>query len=70
MDANETSGIAAIIGRSALYLHLMSIQSSNKPMKPPNRMQTAKVKGGETPAEASMTSKKYIRNRYAALNNT
>jgi hypothetical protein len=41
-------GKAAIKGMKALYRHLRSIQSSSIPIKPPNRIQTAKVSGAET----------------------
>jgi hypothetical protein len=39
-------------------------------MNPPNRMQTAKVSGGETPLETLMMSKKYMRKRYTTLTRT
>jgi hypothetical protein len=36
-------------------------------MKPPNKMQTANVKGAETPLAASLTPKKYRRKMYTVL---
>lgn len=63
IKAKETRGIAAMSGRNALYRHLRSVQSSSKPMKPPNRTQTAKVNGADTPLEALVWSLKYIRKR-------
>ena len=53
--AKYMRGRAAIKGMKALYRHFRSIQSSNKPMKPPNKIHTAKVKGAETPFEAGAT---------------
>jgi hypothetical protein len=50
--AKYMRGSAAIKGIKALYRHFRSIQSSSRPMKPPNKMHTAKVKGAETPFEA------------------
>jgi hypothetical protein len=50
--ARYMSGKAAIKGIKALYRHFRSIQSSSKPMNPPNKMHTAKVNGAETPFEA------------------
>jgi len=58
--AKVTRGMAAISGRNALYRHLRSIQSSNRPMKPPNKMHAAKVRGAEMPFMFS-TPKKYRR---------
>ena len=49
--AKYMSGKAAIKGMKALYRHFRSIQSSSKPMNPPNKMHTAKVNGAETPFE-------------------
>jgi hypothetical protein len=48
---------------NALYLHFKSIQSSSNPIKPPNRMQTAKVRGAETPFTGFAIPKKYKEKR-------
>jgi hypothetical protein len=61
--AQYMSGSAAINGINALKRHFKSIQSSSKPMKPPNKMHTAKVNGAETPFESGSTRKKYTKKR-------
>ncbi len=66
--AKVASGIAATSGRKALYRHLRSIQSSNRPMKPPNKMQDANVREAEAPAAGLILSlKKYRRKMYTTL---
>jgi len=63
-EAKVARGIAAINGKKALYRHFRSIQSSISPIKPPNKMHTAKVSAAETPLEVppfNSTSKKYRR---------
>jgi hypothetical protein len=69
-EAKANRGMEAIRGRKALYRHLRSIQSSSRPMKPPNRMQTASVNGSEIPFLTGMTLKKYRKKRYDALVST
>jgi hypothetical protein len=39
-------------------------------MKPPKRIQTASVRGVETPFDVFITSKKYNKKRYVALIST
>ena len=56
--AKYMSGKAAIKGIKALYRHFRSIQSSSKPMKPPNKTHTANVNGAETPFDAGAMPKK------------
>jgi len=70
LEAKAHRGMEAMRGRKALYRHLRSIQSSSRPMKPPNKMQTANVNGFEIPFFSGMTSKKYRKKRYDALIST
>jgi hypothetical protein len=54
-------GKAAIRGMKALYRHLRSIQSSNIPIKPPNKIQTAKVNGAETAVVKTLCGLKFAK---------
>ena len=62
--AKYIKGKAAINGIKALYRHFKSIQSSNNPIKPPNKMHAAKVNGAETRGLGdSIKPKKYTEKR-------